>query len=88
MPDNYDALLTALQQIEDEAKRLRSILASDTSDPNRRDEASIRATRLWWHVLGVWAPPVASPPTPGSGGGSSGGVNTTYPKCRQSITLT
>jgi len=88
MADNYEGLLTALEQIEGEAKRLRSILASETTDSQRRDEALVRATRLWWHVLGVWAPPVATPPTPGSGSGSSAGVTTKCPKCNQSITLT
>ena len=84
MADDYDALLTALQQIEEEARSLRSVLQAGGSDRSQRDEALIRATRRWMNFQ--WAPPGAVPPGPGSGG--STGSQATCPKCGQTITLT
>jgi hypothetical protein len=90
MEGEYDKLLSDLERLETEAKRLRSVLQSPTTEDRKpRDEALVDAVRLWtWSTQGMTGP-VSVAPGAGSGSSSSAKkVTTTCPHCQKSLTIT
>jgi hypothetical protein len=84
--DQYGALLGGLEWLEHEARSLRTELESPTGK-RQRDEALVKAVRLWANIQ--LTGPVAVSPGAGSASSSSGNkVATNCPKCKHSLTIT
>ena len=90
MEQDVESLIGRLEELELEARKLRSELAHGTVGERQRGQAVLRAANLIQSMqMAVGAGPSSMGPGAGTGSSASGtSISTTCPHCSHSLSIT